>query len=172
MKWFDGPRKKVAATSPPKQCQKVLVALDQRLFAKRDVKKKPLKELSEPMLLQASQLYDRVLIIASVLHFSKEHVRALTEDKPNIDLFYMEDQGFLSAVETTKQKLMSYGFEFKAVKNPREINYLNFHRFVIQREGQELIVAKMNDWEIAGIDLDKPLSFEDLAQRRKAKSFW
>lgn len=173
MKWFEGPRKKINRTpSSPRKDRRVLLVLDSRLFAKRDVKAKPTKELSESMLRQASEIYDHVLVLVTVVHFVRERFSELTRGLPNIEVLYSEDVagGFLNMVETTKQKIISYGIEFKHVRNPREINYLNLHKFV--KQDQNLVVAATDEWKKAGLDLDKPLSFNDIAQKRKAKSFW
>ena len=169
--WLPGPRKRIKASTVARSEGNVLIVLDPHLFSIRDKKGKVTDTYSELMLTQASDLYDRVLIFCV---YGKSGANALKELVESIDglnnIEFEECSDKLStATETLKRHIIALGGRIKHVKNPREINHLNLHKFVI---GEHIKFSRVDDWEKVGLKLDKTKSFDDLTKARKGKSFW
>lgn len=168
--WFAGPRKKPKGQreGPPRR---VLFVLDPSMFFKRDAKGTVLSEVSESMLRQALSKFDKVVVFpvyglasAQVLQEAVATYQLEVEVAPLVS-------GATNATvaEMLKQKLISLGAEIKHHLNPREISHLNIEKFMIS---DHILIARREDWAKAGLELDKPESFEDVAKKRKNRSFW
>jgi len=168
--WFSGPRKKLQGQreGPPRR---VLFVLDPSLFFKRDAKGTVLSEASEAMLRQAVTKFDKVVVFpvyglasAQVLQEAVASYQLDVEVAPLVG-----GSTNATVAEMLKQKLLSLGAEIKHHTNPREISHLNIEKFLVS---DHILIARKDDWAKAGLELDKPESFEDVAKKRKNKSFW
>ena len=68
-----------------------------------------------------------------------------------------------------KTALVNLGATFKRARNPREVTYLNLHRFV---EGSHLQWVGPDDHKKIKIKLDKAKTFQELQEERKLKAEW
>jgi hypothetical protein len=168
--WLPGPRRHFKAREGKSGTQKrILVALDPRLFGKRDPKGLILDEMSEDMLCQASDLYDQVLVFCEECQACRD-VRQLAEDLQlkNVEVNYVS-ANLIEKTEELRKRIVAVGGKIKVVKNPREITYYSMEKFVMS---DWIVFARRDEWKKVGLELDKPKTFHDVQRERKGKSFW
>ena len=149
----------------------MLFVLDPSLFFKRDAKGTVLSEVSEAMLRQAVAKFDKVVVFPVYGLASTQVLQeAVATYQLDVDMAPLMSGATNSTVaEMLRQRLLSLGAEIKHHINPREISHLNIEKFMLS---DHILIVRKDDWAKAGLELDKPESFEDVAKKRKNKSFW
>lgn len=172
-RWFDGGPRHIKKSGSKKR---MLVVLDPRLFSERDTKGNPTSEWSLDTLHAAASKWDLVLVLER-RSFKKEiHEQNLLSnfvtDKsiPNLQVLVC-GESVLTTTEAMKKLVIEVGAKIKHVGNPREITYLNMDKYVL--DGENILWIRSWDQTVeAGIEPEKPKSFEDLKEARKVRSYW
>jgi len=174
--WFDGPRHIKKSGSK----KRMLVVLDPRLFSERDTKGNPtsvhLGLWNLDTLRAAASKWDLVLVLER-RSFKKEiHEQNLLSnfvaDKSLSNLQVLVcGESVLTTTDAMKKLVLEAGAKIKHVGNPREITYLNMDKYVL--DGENILWIRSWDQTVeAGIEPEKPKSFEDLKEARKVRSYW
>ena len=170
--WLPGPRKKIRASreGPNGSPRKVLLVLNPTLFAVRDGKGEVTDTISESMLRQAVAKYARVIVCPafgwdSVQRFKEEVARLQLP----VEVMDLAGNGSVKISEALRKMILELGGEIKHISNPREISHLNIEQYSLS---SHIIIVRRDDWVKAGLELDKPLTFQDVSKQRAGRSFW
>ena len=139
--------------------------LDPRFFCQRDRDMRPEEGKMSQRILSTVATSDAhcIVLMAAADQRYQEPLEAA-----GFDLFHMNPQQSVVSAKMLKQKLIELGIRFKYIDNPRRLTWLNMHEFVAAGEIQSFA---RDDYEKYGIEPDKEVTFQDLADRRK-KNAW
>jgi hypothetical protein len=161
--------------APSKQRPGVLLVTHPALFCQRDKHGTVLPEWSISMLRLAEQIWEVTLVL--------EHWRNVTSIRPKVQLrsklfmlglhdveaLMLEEFGPLEQVELAKQRIIEYGGKIRSVENPYDISIFNIDFFI---DAPHFTCVGMEGHKKAGIRLDKPLNFKEIANKRALKTIW
>jgi hypothetical protein len=86
----------------------------------------------------------------------------------DVRLFRLDEDAAGETSARLRAMLVGLGVRFKPIRNPRTVSYLNIHKFILD---DTCCVVGRDEYEKLGIDPDKELTFQDMANKR-ARSAW
>lgn len=167
--WTGGRRKKKAVRP---DYPKTLVVSDASFFRRRDKHNKLMEEWSESMLRQAAQKWPQVVIFEKMEYnaASLSTFLFVADLKlSNVKIISYPQEELDKTTAFWKECLTELGAKIKPARNPREVTYLNLDKWI---NAPHITWAGLNDHKKAKIEIDKPLTFQELQDNRKKKAEW
>lgn len=164
----DRPYRRMVSASPAKTpSRKIYLFSSVEFFQKRDRDMNPKKEISSLILDEVCERLD-IHRIVCVREDDDDWIRESLKDYP-LEQFLISKKSPIQGTSGLKIRLKELGVQFRPVQNPRQMTYLNFHKFVVNDD--VLTCFLKDDYAKFGIDPDKEVTFQDLVQKRKREGW-
>lgn len=142
----------------------ILLIASGEFFLQRDKKMEPKKEFApkvlEALVAQQKSLPSRHVVVC--LHESQDWMRPYLESA-GVEIFRVKDGQLGETMVRLKARLQKLGVKFRPIRNSRAVSYLNIDRFAMGK----LRVIRPDDYEGAGIEPEKEVTFLDMAKKRR-----
>jgi len=160
--------------------QQTAVISNPAFLLKQDKGGNRTKEYSELTLQAVAKRWEKVLIfsyVPSEANIDPENTRDNKKLVKFLDSLSINNVELILTVKGTtpviteqwKSCLIRHGARIKNPKNLREISYLTLNKYM---DAPHIIWIKQDDHKKIGIEVDKPLNFEELQEKRKRVSEW